>query len=177
MRVVALQSGSNGNCVYVESDDVRLLVDAGIPGYIAQQRLAAIGRDIKKVQALLISHEHADHVRCMGVFHRKFSLPIHITKNTLAAARSRCDLGGVNNIQPFAAGEKLQFGHVTVETVPTPHDAVEGVAFVIDDGRRRLGVLTDLGHVFSGLADVVASLDAVLIESNYDPDMLARGSY
>ena len=74
-------------------------------------------------------------------------------------------------------GETLQFGKVTVETIPTPHDGEDGVVFVVDDGKHRLGILTDLGHVFNGLGDVIASLDAVLLESNYDPDMLANGSY
>ena len=63
-----------------------------------------------------------------------------------------------------------------METIPTPHDAEDGVVFVVDDGKHRLGILTDLGHVFDGLGDVIASLDAVLLESNYDPDMLANGS-
>ena len=66
---------------------------------------------------------------------------------------------------------------VTVETIATPHDGVDGVVFVVDDGKHRLGILTDLGHVFSGLGDVIASLDAVLLESNFDPDMLENGSY
>jgi phosphoribosyl 1,2-cyclic phosphodiesterase len=66
---------------------------------------------------------------------------------------------------------------VTVETISTPHDGVDGVVFVVDDGKHRLGILTDLGHVFSGLGDLIASLDAVVLESNYDPDMLANGPY
>ena len=70
----------------------------------------------------------------------------------------------------------MQFGKVVVETIPTPHDGADGVVFVVDDGKHRLGILTDLGHVFDGLADVIASLDAVLLESNYDPEMLANCS-
>ena len=77
----------------------------------------------------------------------------------------------------FRSGKTLKFGDVTVETIATPHDGVDGSAFVIDDGECRLGILTDLGHVFDELADVIASLDAVLIESNYDTDMLETGSY
>ena len=77
----------------------------------------------------------------------------------------------------FTAGETLLFGNVRVETIRTPHDAVDGVGFVVDDGQHRLGVLTDLGHVFDGLAEVVRSLDAVLLESNYDTQMLATGPY
>jgi len=86
-------------------------------------------------------------------------------------------VGRIDEVRAFDAGQTLRFGGVSVETIPTPHDGADGVAFVIDDGRRRLGLLTDLGHVFAGLDAVIASLDAVLIESNYDPDMLAAGPY
>jgi len=177
MRVISLQSGSNGNCVYVESGDVRLLFDAGISGKQARLRLAAHGREIADASALVISHDHRDHSRCMGIYQRKFHVPIHVTAPTLRAAQSACALGRMHDVRPFRAGGVLRFGPVTVETIRTPHDGADGVAFIVGDGRRRLGILTDLGHAFPGLADVIASLDAVLIESNYDADMLARGPY
>lgn len=177
MNIVSLQSGSNGNCAYVEAGGVRLLFDAGISGRQAQRRLATHGRDLADVDALLISHDHRDHTRCMGVFHRKFGLPIHVTKKTLAVARAKDDLGEINRPRHFRAGATLEFGQVRVETIRTPHDGADGVVFVVDDGRRRLGILTDLGHVFDGLDAVIASLDAVLLESNYDPDLLEDGPY
>jgi phosphoribosyl 1,2-cyclic phosphodiesterase len=175
--MIALQSGSNGNAVYVEAEGVRLLFDAGISGAAAAERLAALGRDIRQVDALLISHDHADHVRAAGVYQRKFGLPLHATARTLQVAAARKSLGRLQQVFHFRPGEVLRFGKVAVETIPTPHDGVEGVAFVVDDGRHRLGILTDLGHVFAGLADVVASLDGMLLESNYDPQMLHQGSY
>jgi phosphoribosyl 1,2-cyclic phosphodiesterase len=177
VKIISLQSGSCGNCIYVEAGGVRLLLDAGISGAQAQRRLAQHGRDICSVDAILISHDHADHVRCMGVFQRKFGLPIYCTRKTLAAAARWQSLGRLDDVQHFVAGERLCFGSVCVETIPTPHDAADGVGFVIDDGQRRLGVLTDLGHAFAGLYDLVATLDAVFIESNYDPQMLAAGPY
>jgi phosphoribosyl 1,2-cyclic phosphodiesterase len=177
MLAISLQSGSNGNCIFVEADGVRLLFDAGISGRQAQMRLSAHGRDIASVDAVLISHDHADHTRSMGVYQRKFGLPIHVTARTLQAARARYPLGRLDDVRPFQAGRVLRFGGVSVETIPTPHDGVDGVAFVVDDGRHRLGILTDLGHVFRDLDDVIRSLDAVFLESNYDPLMLAEGPY
>jgi len=175
--VISLQSGSNGNCIYVEAGGVRLLFDAGISGRRAEQRLAAHGRDIRRADALLISHDHVDHIRSAGVYQRKFALPLHATAKTLAAASERCNLGRLDDVRHFQAGRTLRFGDVSVETIPTPHDGADGVAFVVADGSRRLGILTDLGHVFGGLAEVIASLDAVVIESNYDPALLASGRY
>jgi len=177
MQAIALQSGSNGNCVYVESDGVCLLVDAGISGRQAQQRLAQFGRSIGDVSAVIITHDHRDHASSMGIFHRKFGLPVYVGRAAYRAARSRCCLGRIEQVEYFRPGEQLRFGHLTVSTIPTPHDAVEAVALVIDDGRHRLGVLTDLGHPFAQLAELLGSLDAVLLESNYDPRLLAEGSY
>ena len=177
MKMVALQSGSNGNCIFVDADGIRLLFDAGISGKQAEHRLATHGRDIRDVDALVISHEHRDHSSCMGIYQRKFGMPVHVTKKTLAASQSRHDLGEITDLRPYTAGSSLHFGTVTVETIPTPHDGADGVAFVVDDGRHRLGILTDLGHVFDGLKTVIASLDAVLVESNYDSAMLAEGFY
>jgi phosphoribosyl 1,2-cyclic phosphodiesterase len=177
MRLISLQSGSNGNCLYVEADDCRLLFDAGLSGVQVQQRLAQHGVDVRQVQAVLISHDHRDHSCAMGIYQRKFGLPVHVTPRTLHAARQRCEIGPLEDVRYFRAGETLRFGRVAVETVLTPHDAADGVGFIIDDGRRRLGILTDLGHVFTGLDAAIASLDAVLLESNYDPDMLAAGNY
>ena len=177
MIAISLQSGSNGNCIYVEAGGKRLLFDAGISGLRAQQRLEALGKDIRTVDAVIISHDHSDHVSCAGVYQRKFGLPVFISEPTLKAAQRGRGLGRLGEIRHFDAGQEMIFGDVAVQTQPTPHDAADGVVFVIDDGKRRLGVLTDLGHVFDALPDLVASLDAVFIESNYDPDMLANGPY
>jgi len=177
MKAISLQSGSNGNCIYVEAGGARLLFDAGISGKQAQLRLAAHGRDINDVDAVLVSHDHSDHSRCLGIYQRKFSLSAHVTAKTLDAAQRRCSLGKMHDVNHFQAGDTLYFGKVSVETVPTPHDGADGVAFVVDDGRRRLGILTDLGHVFSELEAVIESLDAVFIESNYNRKMLEEGPY
>ncbi len=176
MKLISLQSGSNGNCIYIETDCVNILLDAGISGKQAQTRLAETGRDIHDVDAVLISHDHGDHIRSAGVFQRKFSLPIHITNDTLAGAGPD-SLGKLSDVRHFQAGQTIKFDSVSIETIPTPHDGCDGVVFVIDDGNKRLGVLTDLGHVFDGLPELIGSLDAVLIESNYDEKMLSAGPY
>ena len=177
MKVIALQSGSNGNCIYVESGGVRLLFDAGISGKSAQDRLAGHGLDIQNVDALVISHDHRDHTRCLGIYHRKFGLPVHITPGTLTVANKKLKLGSLRDVRYFTVGSALQFGNVTVETIPTPHDAVDSVAFVVDDGNKRLGILTDLGHATDRLVSVMTTLDAVVVESNHDLAMLTNGFY
>jgi phosphoribosyl 1,2-cyclic phosphodiesterase len=177
MQVIALQSGSNGNCIFVASRGRRLLLDAGISGRQAQRRLAAHAHDVRQVDAVVISHDHYDHVHAAGIYSRQFGLPVFVTEATRAAAESCYSLGPIGEVHYFQRGQRLHFGPLTLETIPTPHDGVDGSAFVVDDGERRLGVLTDLGHVFESLPAVLAGLDAVLLESNYDPDMLEAGPY
>jgi phosphoribosyl 1,2-cyclic phosphodiesterase len=177
MIAISLQSGSNGNCIYVEGGGVKVLFDAGISGVQAQRRLAGFGIDIRSVQGVFISHDHRDHIHSAGIFQRKFGLPVYMTPRTLEAAREWIKLGRMTDVRFFEAGDAVEIGAMRIETVPTPHDGADGVAFVAACGGRRLGVLTDLGHVFEGLDGVVRSLDAVFLESNYDLDMLQRGPY
>lgn len=177
MKAVALQSGSNGNSIYVEAGEVRLLFDAGISGIAAERRLAEHGIDIRTVHGVIISHDHADHVRCGGVYQRKYGIPVHITSLTLEHALSRYPLGHLHDVRIFRSGESITFGDVLVHTVPTPHDSADGSVFIVEAGQKRLGIMTDLGHVFDGLESIISSLDAVFLESNYDPGMLSAGPY
>ena len=175
MITFSLQSGSNGNSIYVEADGVRLLFDAGISGKQARGRMAVHGRDIRAVDALLISHDHNDHTRCAGVYQRLFGLPIYATEPTFHAVNGQ--FGQVRDVRHFVAGQRLRFGDVTVHTFPTPHDATDGVAFVVEHAGKRLGIMTDLGHPFEALRDMLADVDAAYLESNFDPVMLEEGPY
>ncbi len=177
MLMISLQSGSNGNCTYVEAGRVKLLIDAGISGLQAERRLAKFGRRIRDVDAVILSHDHRDHSRCAGVFHRKFALPIYATVETIRSADRYTGLGKIGDVRNFVPGESICLDDVRIETIPTPHDASDGSIFVIDDGKRRLGVMTDLGWVFPELRDAVSSVDAMILESNYDPAMLDGGPY
>lgn len=177
MRAFSLQSGSNGNCIYVETGGVRLLFDAGINGVQAEKKLSARGCSMSDIDAVIISHDHGDHVRYAGIFQRKYGLPLYVTAKTLDTAAKRHPIGKLHDVRHFCSGGVMEFGSVSVHSIPTPHDSADGSVFVISSGGKRLGIMTDLGHVFDGLGDVVSTLDAVFIESNYDPDMLAKGPY
>jgi phosphoribosyl 1,2-cyclic phosphodiesterase len=179
MEVITLQSGSSGNCVFVRSGETCVLFDAGISGSKAQARLAEFGYDIRDCQALVLSHEHHDHISGIGVFHRKFGLPVYANLRTWQATCSKPSTGFIGSPQHFVSGKPFQIGSLRVETVRTPHDASEGVCFVIEDIKsgERFGLLTDLGHVFNALEKLIGTLDAVLIESNYDEQMLRQGAY
>lgn len=179
MEVITLQSGSSGNCVFVRSGDTRVLFDAGISASKAESRLAEFGYEIRDCQAVVLTHEHSDHICGVGAFHRKFNLPVHANLRTWNATRSKPSTGCIGVPKHFATGKPFTIGSLRIESWRTPHDAIEGVCFVIEDRHcgQRFGLLTDLGHVFSGLPKIICTLDAVLLESNYDHHMLRDGHY
>ncbi|MDR1494311.1 MAG: MBL fold metallo-hydrolase [Planctomycetaceae bacterium] len=177
MRIVSLQSGSNGNCIFVETQKTRLLFDAGISAKRAKERLEFHGVDACSIDALLISHDHYDHAGNMGVFSRKFKLPVWATEQTYQVAGRKKHIGEIEHLCHFTSGETLQIGDVRIETIRTPHDAADGVVFIVDNGHVRFGIMTDLGHPFHDLKEAVQSLDAVLLESNYDPHELKYCDY
>ena len=177
LRFASLQSGSNGNCLYVESGDVRLLFDAGLTGQQTKQRLETFGVDILTIQAVIISHAHDDHIRYAGVLQRQYNLPIWMTPGAFQRVQTTKRLGNMSDPHLFNCGEMLAFGMVNVETFSTTHDAPEGVCFVVDNSNVRLGIMTDLGSRFLGLKEIITTLDGIYLESNYDPEMLENGLY
>ncbi len=182
IRVISLQSGSNGNCYYAEAGGTGILIDAGISGRQAEVRLADFGRDIRACRALFISHDHSDHSRCMGVYHRKFGLPVYVTQPTLRHLARWCpDRAGIEDVRYFRSGDVVALetrdAPLRVHSVPTPHDGTDCVAFVLEYRDRRIGILSDLGHVFQGLRELVETLDGMLVESNYDDALLEQGPY
>jgi phosphoribosyl 1,2-cyclic phosphodiesterase len=177
MIVISLQSGSNGNCLYVETQGIRLLFDAGIRGFEAERRLASFGCNIRNVDALIISHDHGDHVRHAGIYQRQFGIPLYITPRTLERASTNHRLGHICDVHYFFAGGKITFGEVTVQTMPSPHDGEDGSLFVVCSGKKNLGIFTDLGHIYEELYTIMPLLDAIILESNYDHRMLMHGPY
>lgn len=175
MLTYSLQSGSNGNSIYVEAGDVRLLFDAGISGSCAERRTAVHHRNIRDVDAVIISHDHNDHIRNAGIFQRKFGLPLYMTPHTQEA--TWCKLGQLHDVRHFSSGDTITFGSVLVHTTRTAHDAADGVVFVIEHEGKRLGIFTDLGHCYDGLSALIESVDAAYLECNYDTAMLESGDY
>ncbi|MCG3138887.1 MAG: putative metallo-hydrolase YycJ [Phycisphaerae bacterium] len=171
----SIQSGSNGNCIYVEAGETKLLFDAGVSARLVRERLKVHNRQLLQANGIFVSHEHSDHIRSAGVFHRIFKAPLYMTHGT--SRNNCCALGAVQDLRLFSAGSSLEVGEIVVHTLPTPHDGTEGVGFVVEYKKRRLGILTDLGYSFAELRQLMTTLDAVYLESNYDEEMLEEGPY
>lgn len=175
LRFASLGSGSEGNALLVETDDGgvprRVLVDCGFGLREAERRLRALGCEPGSLSAILVTHEHGDHVG--GVFRlaAAHGIAVHLTHGTLQACgrvgRAESLVRIVDPHQPF------EVGPFRIEPIPVPHDAREPVQYVFDDGRARLGVLTDLGHGTPHVVRALSRLDALVLECNHDPRLLA----
>lgn len=175
LRFRVLGSGSSGNTTLVEGDGTRILIDAGLGPRDLAERLSSVGVDAASIAAVFVSHEHQDHSRGAAGFSRKWGVRVCGSRGTYAAAGLGAEeIAGYDVLEP---GVPRQVGSLTVTGVPVPHDAAAPFAFVVTCDGRSLGHATDFGHIGRGLAQAFLRCDAVLVESNYDPDMLRDGPY
>lgn len=175
MLVAPLSSGSAGNSYYCESDGTAILVDAGLGPRETKKRLEIIGFDISRVSALIITHEHYDHIRGADKIARKYQIPVYLTRGTLDA--SRMDTEEVKTVI-FENNTSFTIGELQVHARRTIHDAMDPACFVVEarDG-TRVGIASDLGYVDKPVLEHLTGCDGLFFESNHDLDMLRLGSY
>lgn len=174
MRFASLGSGSRGNALVVEVGNTRLLIDAGFGPREISRRLERLGVTADAVDAVLVTHEHSDHIGGVFACAQRFDWAVLLTHGTLAACRED---GANPYITMIDSHEPIAVGDICVHPFPVPHDAREPVQFVLADGAKRLGVLTDAGHVTPHMLAMLDACDALVVECNHDAGMLAQGSY
>jgi phosphoribosyl 1,2-cyclic phosphodiesterase len=175
VRFASLGSGSEGNGLVVEAGTTRVLVDCGFGIRDTVARLARLGLAPGDVTAILVTHEHADHIGGVPVFAARYSIPVWATFGTLASVAERFD--GMTHVYGFDSHERFAIGELEIVPIAVPHDAREPVQYVIGDGARRVGILTDLGVSTLHVEDCLTGCDALVLECNHDVDMLENGSY
>lgn len=179
MRLCSIASGSSGNCVYVGSDTTHLLMDVGISGKRTEAGLAQLGLTMKDIDAICITHEHADHISGLGVLSRKYGVPIYATRGTLEAIRNTSSLGRIDEslFRVITPDERCTIKDLSIYPVHTSHDAADPVAYRIDHDGRRIGILTDLGCYNDYTVECLRNLDLLYLEANHDVHMLQVGPY
>lgn len=170
VKLTILGSGSSGNCAYVETDETRVLVDAGFSPRQIRQRLAGIGRTPENLTAILITHEHSDHIQGLAGIAEKLGIPVYCNRATkdeierLLKVRLDCRL--------FATGASFEVGDIAVDTFTIPHDAQDPVGYLLRTHGGNIGFVTDLGHVTKLVLERIRAANVLVLEANHDVKML-----
>ena len=179
MRLCSIASGSSGNCIYAGTDTPHVLVDAGISGKRVENGLNDIGLTGRDIDAILITHEHIDHVQGLGVFSRKYEVPIYATKGTIEGIKKISSIGKMPEglFHEIQTDETFTLGELKVEPFKISHDANEPSGYRIGDGEKSVAVATDLGKYDDYTVEHLKNLDAIVLEANHDLKMLEVGPY
>jgi len=173
VRIASLGSGSKGNGTFVEGTGGVVLVDLGFGIKETLRRMATRSISPWDIKAILITHEHGDHIHGAAQFARKFHLPLYMTTGTFDLKRFE---GGLD-VRRITLEEPFTVAGMEIHPVTVPHDAKEPCQYVFSEGESRVGVLTDIGHITPHVANAYHACDALVLECNYDPEMLVRGPY
>ncbi|MDR1101717.1 MAG: MBL fold metallo-hydrolase [Clostridiales bacterium] len=179
MRFCALSSGSSGNSAFLEHKNVRVLIDCGRSGKHIEAALREIGENAEDLRGILVTHEHIDHIRGVGVLARRFNLPVYATCGTWEAMARSGQIGEIpeRNVRRFNCGDEVDFGAFCAKSFRTPHDAAQPVGYRFELGAKSVVVATDIGHVSAEVEENIYGADVALLESNHDIDMLEQGEY
>ena len=174
MKICSLASGSKGNCLYLESGDTRVLIDAGLSLRETVLRMAEVGIDASGVHAVMVTHEHIDHIRSAGSFARKFDVPVFVSHLVHATSDTYFKK---TRVSEFESGSAFTFRDVRIDPVPITHDSCDPVGFVIESREGRAASVTDLGIVTRLVTEKLRGSRFLNLESNHDIDMLMNGPY
>jgi phosphoribosyl 1,2-cyclic phosphodiesterase len=174
LAVCVLASGSRGNAIFISDGTTGILLDAGLSAFEIKRRLKSRGLSPSDLDAILLSHEHSDHIQSVGVLSRQLKLPIYLSRKI----EKKAALGkSVHEIRPFQCGVPFHIHNLTVHPFSVTHDATDPMGFTIGQNGSRIGIATDLGIVTPRLKDQLKDCHLLILEANHDPKMLLDGPY
>lgn len=180
VRLISLASGSSGNCYFVGTPEYGILIDAGIGSRTIKKRLKEYGIDMSRILAVLVTHDHYDHVKSVAVLGEVYHLPIYSTEKVhlgISFNKKVTEKLSPANMRVIENGVPFEIKEMKITSFPLPHDAKDNSGYVIEVGNKTLTIATDLGNATSELRTYIAHSDYLILESNYDEDMLTNGSY
>lgn len=175
LSICILASGSRGNAIYVSGGSTSILIDAGLSGIEIERRLNSKGLYPEDLDAILVSHEHTDHIQGVGVLSRRFNLPVFISSKTEKAAVSQ--LGNVRVIKNFECGSTFMINDLSIHPFSISHDAEDPSGFTVNQNGTKIGLATDLGIATSMVKEHLKGCSLLILEANHDEDMLLNGPY
>lgn len=177
LRFCSLSSGSSGNCQYIETENMKILIDAGFSGKRVEELLNQIHVCPSTLDAIFVTHEHTDHIRGVGVLSRRFDLPIYANENTWLGMESKIGKIKEKNIQVFNTEDFVEINDLTVNPIKIYHDALEPVGYVLHYKNKKISIVTDTGTIDYNIKKKIENSDLYLMESNHDVHMLRDGCY
>ena len=177
MKLCPLCSGSSGNATYIEAGNARLLIDAGLSCKRITELLERVGVDPRTLSAILITHEHIDHVRGVNILSKKYDIPVYANADTWSVLKAPLRDVAAKNVCVFESDRDFYLAGARILPFSVPDDAVHCVGFTVSAQGHKVGVCTDLGHVDARILSILSGCDLLLFEANHDVDMLMAGSY
>lgn len=177
LKFCSLYSGSTGNSLFVESDNTKILIDSGVSAKKVVDGLSSINVDPNDIDAILVTHEHSDHIQSLGTISKKFDIPVYANKKTWDAMPKQLEKIDTSNIKYFDANENFEINDFIIHPFTIPHDAVDPCGFSFMCDNKKFSIATDLGHMTSTVMDSLEGSKFVMLESNYDPEVLKCSRY
>ena len=173
----SLYSGSTGNCLLVQTDETKILIDAGVSQKKISDALASFNVDFSDINAILVTHEHADHVLNLGSISKKYNIPVYCNEKTLNAMPAQKEKIADENKKIFTSNNSFKINNLEIFPFSTPHDAADPCGFNIHYDNKKISIATDIGHMDNKLISNLKDSSFILLESNYDPDILKYSRY
>ena len=177
VRFCSLFSGSSGNCIFVSDGKTKILIDVGLSGVRIVEALNSVGEDPSEISAILITHEHSDHTKGVGILSRKFNIPIYANGGTWEGMKRELGKIKSENTKLFETENEFMIGDIGVRPFKIPHDAAEPVGYSFHIEGKKVTTATDIGHMNKTLLGELVGSDIILLESNHDIEMLKVGPY
>ena len=177
LNFCSLYSGSSGNCLFVETESTKILVDCGTSLKKVVEGLSQIDKNIGDIDAILVTHEHSDHVQSLGNASKKYDIPVYVNFETLEAMPKQKDKISLYNQKIIEIGKEFTIGDLAINSFSIPHDAANPCGFNIYNNKSKLTIATDIGHMDNKLINNLKESSFILLESNYDPEILKCSNY
>lgn len=177
LNFCSLYSGSSGNSLFVQSDNTKILIDCGVSSKKIEEALKSIDVDVSSIDAILLTHEHDDHVKGLSTFASKFNLPVYASNNTFDNMKRSIAKIDEKNLKTFHVDDKFLIGDLKISPFSIPHDAANPCGFSIENVNKKISIATDIGHMTNQILKQLEGSSFVLLESNYDTSVLKYCSY
>ncbi len=177
LRVCSLYSGSSGNSTLIGSDTSRILIDCGVSAKAAETALYNVGVKPDSIKAIFITHEHSDHIKGVGILSRKYNIPVYANESTWTQMQEK--IGDINfSCQRFIKNNsEMYIDDMCISNFKTSHDAIDSVGYTVEMNNKKVSILTDTGYISNAMYNAVIGSQLILLESNYDRNMLAECTY